>query len=150
MISYSARFQMVTVTVIIRLDMPVRRADSDGHGRVSSGTVPAARPGAARRRGINRPSHGRCFVRRKRPGSNPRRPVFGQRAVQVMEWSVRERRRRSHDCAGFGSAIEAGGSAIEAGGSAIEAGTAGAVGNGDWRCNRLGDPERREGLIPGS
>ena len=33
----------------------------------------------------------------------------------------------SHDGVGFGSAIEAG--------------AAGAVRNGDWRCNRLGDPE---------
>ncbi len=32
-------------------------------------------------------------------------------------------------------------------GSAIEAGVAGAVRNGDWRRNRLGDPETKEELI---
>ncbi len=47
-----------------------------------------------------------------------------------MEWSVRERRRLSQDGVGYGSAIEAG--------------AAGAVRNGDWRRNRLGDPETNE------
>jgi hypothetical protein len=49
--------------------------------------------------------------------------MFGQWSDQVREWSVRERRRLSQDD-----------------GSAIEAGAAGAVRNGDWRRNRLGDP----------
>ena len=47
-----------------------------------------------------------------------------------MEWPVRERSRLSQDGVGFGSAIEAS--------------AAGAVCNGDWRCNRLGDPETNE------
>jgi hypothetical protein len=51
-----------------------------------------------------------------------------------MERRVREQRRLSQDGAGFGSAT---------GTSAP-----GAVGNGDWRHNRLGDPETKEGLIP--
>ncbi len=51
-----------------------------------------------------------------------------------MERRARERRRLSQDGAGFGSAM---------GTSA-----AGAVRNGDWRRNRLGDPETKEGLIP--
>ncbi len=44
----------------------------------------------------------------------------------LKEWSVRERRLLSLEDAGSGSAIEAG--------------AAGAVRNGDWRRNRLGDP----------
>jgi hypothetical protein len=58
----------------------------------------------------------------------------GQGSVPVMDWPVREHPRLSQDGAGFGSAIEAG--------------AAGAVGNGDWRCNRLGDAEPKEGRIP--
>jgi hypothetical protein len=44
-----------------------------------------------------------------------------------MEWSVRERRRltRRQDGVGLGSAIE------------LVAGAAGAVRNGDWRCNLM-------------
>ncbi len=43
---------------------------------------------------------------------------------------ILERKRLSQDGVDFGSANEAG--------------AAGAVRNGDWRCNRLGDPETNE------
>ena len=60
--------------------------------------------------------------------------MFEQGPVRDVEWSVRERSRLSQDGAGFGSAIEAG--------------AAGAVRNGEWRRNRLGDPGAQERTNP--
>jgi hypothetical protein len=52
--------------------------------------------------------------------------LFAQGSDRVGEWSVQHQRHVSQVDEGFGSAIEAS--------------AAGAVRNGDRRCNRLGDP----------
>ena len=79
---------------------------------------------------------GRDVVRARVPRrGRGRHSVLGRGSVEVREWSVRERRRLGQDGAGFGSAMEA---------VARLGPSAGAVGNGGRRRNRLGDAETEE------